>query len=65
MARNELPYVIECNSQGWWEKIAAFNCEPPAVGYMKDCASVSFRGEPPSYKYRVRKGRKIIAGAGS
>jgi len=55
-----LPFVLEVNSGHYWEKIAAFDCERPAVRYMADCA-----GNGLNFKYRVRKGRKIIAGEGA
>lgn len=36
---------------GWWETMAAFNAEPVAVRYAKDCA----RANRAIYQYRVMR----------
>ena len=57
MARGSLPYKVECKSTFvFFETIAAFDCEPAAVGYMHDCAASN-----PQNSYRVTKGKILIA----
>lgn len=62
MAHNQLPFAVEVDRGRGWEKIAAFNCQPPAVGYMLDCERDN---RAMKFKYRVRKSNgKIVAGEG-
>ncbi len=56
MSRNTLPFTVECKSTyPFFERIAAFNCEPPARRYTKECAA------QPQNQYRVLKGKKVLA----
>ena len=51
----KLPYRVDCKSTyPFFEPIAAFNCEPAAQGYARDCSATN-----PDLKYRVR-GPKVL-----
>lgn len=55
-----LPYKVECKSdRPYFELIAAFDCEPPAIAYAKECADTS----PRSFNrtYRVKRGKNVVA----
>lgn len=54
--RNHLPYKVECKSTyPFFETIAAFDCENPALNYASDCRSTN-----PTFEYRVMKHGKLI-----
>lgn len=54
---SKLPYKVECRSSlPFFELIAAFDCEPPALAYAKDCARTN-----PAFKYKVMKGKEVRA----
>lgn len=56
MARNSLPYKVECKSfYPFYELIAAFDCESAAVNYMADCKRAN-----PGNAYRILKGKKVL-----
>lgn len=47
--RDELPYIVECNSNGrFYETIAAFNVLSVALDYGADCKKTN-----PNFIYRV------------
>lgn len=51
-----LAYKIECRStRPFYELIAAFDCEAPALAYAGECALTNNANS-----YRVKRGRKII-----
>lgn len=51
-----LPFIVECRSfYTFFEPIAAFNVESAALAYAFECQEGS-----PSFKYRVRKGSRIL-----
>lgn len=55
MART-LPYKIECKSSyPFFELIAAFDCEPVALGYASQCQTAN-----PGFTYRVKRGSKVL-----
>ena len=55
---SKLPYVIECKpvSRPYFDSIAAFDCQQPAVMYMLDCSLAN-----PKSTYRVLKNKKLIS----
>jgi hypothetical protein len=48
MATEKLNYTVECRQRNFFERIAAFNCEDPALGYAAQCSTAH-----PNFTYRV------------
>lgn len=58
MARNSLPYKVECKSSyPFFELIAAFNVETAATAYAGECALANANT---NYEYRVVHGRTRV-----
>lgn len=56
MARNKLPYVVECKSlYPFFEAIAAFDVQGVAEHYAIECRKTN-----PKYEYRVVKNKKVL-----
>lgn len=52
----KLPYKVECKSSyPFFELIAAFDCEQPALHYAANCQKTN-----PINEYRVLKGSKVV-----
>ncbi len=56
----KLPYKVECKSSyPFFETIAAFDCESPALAYAADCAATA-KNRNLSFEYRVTKRGKVV-----
>lgn len=54
--RSPLSYFVECKSTyPFFERIAGFDCEPPARRYAEACAQGG-----PANEYRVVKRKKVL-----
>lgn len=47
-----LKFIVECKRSNYFEPIAAFDCEPAADGYARECREANARVHPDTI-YRV------------
>lgn len=50
----DLRFIVQCKQplRGYWETIAAFDCEPAAIGYSNECRKDRLTA---SFEYRIMK----------